>query len=424
MFIRYFCKYTRNPYSNLQIFQMTQDAALGKKPKVLFITPVIPNVDGGGTEKRAHHWLTHLNKSYNVEVLFVSTLGAATNLDGVNEMKIVRIDYPPLYRKFKLIKVVGSILLNKKIESGATAFGWLPLRSETKEFLKRLYKGKPFEKIICFRTFCTEFALYINQITKTKWLEMDSDDLESQTRRKLAILYAKNNLYSRSAKIWFASRQYDLIEHTLKLFNHVYVCSPEDEQILVNRLPGTKISTFRNKILDIPREHSLAANRRSILFVGSLNYYPNEHAILWFVKNVFLRLKAENQEWEFNIAGFSASVTLKQKLNLPGVVLHSNLPSLDQLYDKSSIIIAPLFAGGGTKLKVIEAMSFRRPVVATYEAVHGLGLEDGKHYLLGSTKELFYEYCKKLAEDNAFHKVIREAAHRQFKEEFSYKLDE
>lgn len=393
-----------------------------KRSEILFITPVIPNVNGGGPEKRAHNWVTELKKKHDVEILFIGTQEMPIGPLIREPIKGIKLNYPSRYRKFKLLKSTISILLNQTTHTGATAFGWLPLQERDKVHLKELYGGKAFKKIVCFRIFCSEFAIFLKQITDTNSVDIDVDDLEPETRLKLAKLYARNRQYLRSIRFWFGARQYYLAEDTLSAFNQVYVCSTEDRNHLLSRRPSLKVSVFKNKIFRVEREQTEAAHCRSILFVGTLSYFPNEHAITWFLRNVFAKLYAEDSNWNLTVVGFSPSAALKEELNAPGVRFYSNLKSIDEAYNESAIVIAPLFAGGGTKLKVIEAMSFNKPVIATAEAVHGLALENGTHYLLAETADTYLKYCKMLAKDVEFYQALTTAAYQKYVDEFSYSI--
>jgi len=86
--------------------------------------------------------------------------------------------------------------------------------------------------------------------------------------------------------------------------------------------------------------------------------------------------------------GFAAADKLRIRLGkIEGVEFVGQVSSVEQCYSHSEITVAPLRAGGGTKIKVIEALAYGSPLVATAEAARGLGIVDGIHYLLADTAE-------------------------------------
>jgi glycosyltransferase involved in cell wall biosynthesis len=390
------------------------------RKKVLFVTPVLPNVDGGGPEKRAHQWVTLLEKQFDVHLLLVST-GPLGQMEPIsNKVKHLQLNYGRWYRKVNLVKTIVSLIIGKKLNSGTTALGWLPLRAPDKLKLNAYFENASFEKIICFRSFCSEFALYIARISSYRTIELDTDDLESETRIKLSKIYFRTKKYQRALKYRLAAAQFASNEHLMSSFDKVFLCSDLDRQRLASRMPKLNIEVLPNRIYVKHRSNLTKVHSRTILFVGSLNYYPNEHAILWFIENVFQKLKASNDNWRFNVVGYAASERLKTRLKVNGVDLRSNLKDIGDAYNSNSFVVAPIFAGGGTKLKVLEAMSFKRPVIATKEAVTGLSLVDGQHYLHAETAEGFVKHCCLLASDNDQYRSITESAYHKVLESYSY----
>ena len=130
-----------------------------------------------------------------------------------------------------------------------------------------------------------------------------------------------------------------------------------------------------------------------VLFVGALNYYPNEHGIAWFIQEVFSRVR-EQVPAEFEVVGWKPSRPVLAR----GVSYAGPVSSVETFYERAHTAVVPVFFGSGTRLKVIEAMAYGRPVVSTSLGVEGLGLRAGTHYLRADDPETFARVLVGLAE--------------------------
>jgi glycosyltransferase involved in cell wall biosynthesis len=112
-----------------------------------------------------------------------------------------------------------------------------------------------------------------------------------------------------------------------------------------------------------------------LLFVGSLFYQPNVDAVRWLLDALAPELRRRGLRFHLTIAGRSppqALIDLAAKDN--DCDLQADLPSLEPLYVAAHIVLCPIRSGGGTRIKVLEALSFGRPVVCTRIGAEGLDL--------------------------------------------------
>lgn len=122
---------------------------------------------------------------------------------------------------------------------------------------------------------------------------------------------------------------------------------------------------------DIPVH--LESDAPELLFVGPSRYQPNLHGLKWFLSEVWPRVIAAVPSARLRVVGEG----WEELDRIPGVDLIGWRGSLMPEYARSRLVIAPLFAGGGTKLKVVEAMAAGRPVVATPVAAEGFDKSAG-----------------------------------------------
>jgi glycosyltransferase involved in cell wall biosynthesis len=112
-----------------------------------------------------------------------------------------------------------------------------------------------------------------------------------------------------------------------------------------------------------------------VLFVGAADYRPNQLGLEWFVTDVLPRVR-EHGAVTVDVVG-----TPPRRFTCPeGVELHGRVPSVQPYYERAHAVIVPVLYGSGTRLKVIEAMAYGRPVVSTAAGAEGLPVSPGRHY--------------------------------------------
>lgn len=137
-------------------------------------------------------------------------------------------------------------------------------------------------------------------------------------------------------------------------------------------------------------------NRNTLLFVGSLAYSANVDGLRWFIKVIYERFRRDFRGGELFVVGHSPAGEIKAlcaKGN--GIELHADVPDVREYYKRSRAVIVPLLAGGGTRIKILEAALAGRPVLSTALGAEGLDLRDGREVLLFEDAE---EFCSKYRE--------------------------
>lgn len=164
-------------------------------------------------------------------------------------------------------------------------------------------------------------------------------------------------------------------------FNRVVVVSETDREWLLERNPGLEINVVVNGV-DLGQSQLPPASGHELLFVGNLAYGPNIDAVRYFCEAIFPIIRRQLPEARFTAAGFNPPASLLELDQLPGVAIVGSAPELRAYYARSAVCVVPLRAGGGTRLKILEAMALGRPVVSTSIGCEGLDGRDGEHLLV------------------------------------------
>lgn len=124
-----------------------------------------------------------------------------------------------------------------------------------------------------------------------------------------------------------------------------------------------------------------------ILFVGNYEYPPNVDAVTWALEEILPRLWQVMPQARFAVAGYAMPEAWAERWKDPRIEWHGFVDDLATLQQQSSIFLAPLRHGGGSKLKVLEALAAGLPLVSTAQGASGLALENGLQARLGETPE-------------------------------------
>ena len=111
---------------------------------------------------------------------------------------------------------------------------------------------------------------------------------------------------------------------------------------------------------------------------------PNLEGLDWFLEQVWGALKARHPKLELHIAGRNTPARLR-RLQLPGLVVHGEVPSATDFINQHSIMIVPLLSGSGMRAKILEGMALGKVVVTTRIGLEGIAAKAGKQVLVADT---------------------------------------
>jgi sugar transferase (PEP-CTERM/EpsH1 system associated) len=164
----------------------------------------------------------------------------------------------------------------------------------------------------------------------------------------------------------------------------------------------------------LPARTDLA--RPYLVFVGKMDFRPNVDAVLWFAERVLPHLWSRRSDVRFCIVGQSPSRRLDVLRHEPRITITGRVEDPRPYIAGADLYVVPLRVGGGTRLKVLEAMAMGQAIISTGLGVEGLGVTDGQHLLLADDPRTFAARILELLDDPDRRRALGAAA-RAFAEE-------
>ena len=189
--------------------------------------------------------------------------------------------------------------------------------------------------------------------------------------------------YYETARLWASERS------AIRRFDRVLVCSEQERA----RLSASNVVVIPNATT-IPADRRRGdGDGRTIIFCGTLSYAPNVDAVEFFVTRILPRIQRDVPDVQFVIVGRAPGAKVLGLHDGVTVRIAADVPSVDSYYASAALAVVPLRAGGGTRLKILEAWAHGVPVVSTSLGCEGLDASDGDHLLIAETPDAFAARC-------------------------------
>jgi polysaccharide biosynthesis protein PslH len=138
---------------------------------------------------------------------------------------------------------------------------------------------------------------------------------------------------------------------------------------------------------------------RGLVFTGSMDWLPNEDAVTYFCREILPRIRVDEPETTLTIVGRAPTPAVRRLAAETGVTVTGRVDDVRPAMREAAVYVVPLRIGGGTRLKIFEAMSMGKAVVSTTVGAEGLPVENGEHLLVADEPHLFARSVVRLFRD-------------------------
>jgi polysaccharide biosynthesis protein PslH len=177
-----------------------------------------------------------------------------------------------------------------------------------------------------------------------------------------------------------------------QLLGHVHgatvVSALEQAQLVGIGYPPEKVSVVPNGVI-VPGVVPRRTRRRQIIYPGSVTFSANLDAVTYFVRDIWPGIHHHHPDLEFLVTGHIGEVDVAALAATQGVRFTGNLEDVAPVIAESLACVVPLRSGGGTRLKVLQAIALGTPVISTAKGIEGLDLQPEVHILLADSPRDF-----------------------------------
>ena len=367
---------------------------------------------------RSSLFVTAANHDFNVKVLVVPVAGESGGQGGP------QVTVLPLPDRRQILPAVAELLSCPPWRQRISAAYPLPVPARPAPATLAAaaisaLRPAPGAAVHVARSYLAPLGLAIAEQLGSPWATLDLDDDDEQLARSLGD-YAGAEAYGR------------LIGVFGPLFQAVALAAP-GEAAAVSRRHGFAAAVLPNAVTmaagpqpastdPASTEQKASDAAISVLFAGNLTYRPNAEAAIMLVDEVLplLRRRA-GRPVTVTLAGEPGpGVTVRSLASRPGVLVTGYAADLAPYYRAADVLVAPLAAGGGTRIKLLEALAHGLPVVTTAIGAAGLDVTSGVHLLIADSAAAMAEAAASVTADRALRERLAAAGRRLVSGRYSH----
>lgn len=287
----------------------------------------------------------------------------------------------------------------------------LPVLNYTTDSMKRALEGilqeKDFDVVQLEGIHLMAYLPIIRSARRPPLVICDWHNVESELMRQYS--QHEPNLLRRAYAGKTARLMSEFEKRALREFDAHVVVSQKDAERLRNLNGDARVFVIENGVdtsyySDALIEKAAAAPRDTlgksrIVFVASMDYHANIEGAVSFARDVWPSLRAHQPELVFTIVGRDPSREVRALALTPGIEVTGTVDDVRPFYRNAAAAIVPLNIGGGSRLKILEAMAAGVPVVSTTLGAEGLDVRHGENILIADTNEQLVEAITSVVED-------------------------
>jgi sugar transferase (PEP-CTERM/EpsH1 system associated) len=192
------------------------------------------------------------------------------------------------------------------------------------------------------------------------------------------------------------------------------------ERLYPGRLPAPAHVIQTGVETDFFRPSSTPPERTHMVFTGSMDWLPNEDGMTYFCREILPKIRQFEPGATLSIIGRAPTPAVKQLAAIPGVDVTGRVDDVRPHIAKGAVYVVPLRIGGGTRLKIFEAMSMARAVVSTTVGAEGLPVTSGRDIEIADEPSRFAHSVVHLMRDTGARRAIEAAARQLVVERYDW----
>lgn len=374
--------------------------------KILWIARTCPWPANDGEKLRVYNLLKHLGARHDITL--VCRVMSDEEMAGLSVLRsccaaVHGVHVPRPSGILRKVKWALPFVLSRYPISLATVF--FP---QILEVLRRIGGSEPFDVV---QVEHSSLSIYLDHVVfsgNPKLLvTMQNIDFVRNARVVRNMPFGVMKCFSLLNEIRF--KKWEL--NALRRFDGIIAMSENDMDLLKKEVPDVPVHVVRNGVDTAGISFAPAGPPApKMIFVASMDSEANHDGALFFLKEIFPLLKKSHPGAAVTFVGRNPRKELSDRQNGTDIVVTGNVEDVSPYYRDAAVAIVPLRSGGGTRLKILEAMAAGVPVVSTCIGCEGLDVYDGEHLLVAAPPRRFAESVGRLLTDTVLRdRLVRQA---------------
>jgi sugar transferase (PEP-CTERM/EpsH1 system associated) len=387
--------------------------------RVLFLSQIVPYPPHGGVLQRGYNLIRELGRDAEVHLLaFVhpDVLPTPEALAGSRvelEKHCRHVEYFPLWAK--------ASIAHKLLAAGTSALSSSPfsvIAHRSAAFQRRVTETLQSSVFDIVHVDTLALAPFVDRALPTPTV-LTHHNIESMLMGRRAQVETrpllKQFLARESAKLTDAEREMS------PQFDMNIVMSEADQRVLAELAPAARSAVVPNGVDTKYFTPDPSQETPALIYTGGMNMFANRDAVMHFLTDIWPLIRARNTEVVFYAVGQDPPKELQAIAEAdPRVVVTGYVDDIRPFVRKAAVYVVPLRVGGGTRLKVLDAMAMGKAMVSTSIGCEGIEATPGTHLMIADRPDIFAETTLALLSDPARRLELSRAARARVEERYAW----
>jgi len=383
-------------------------------------TKIMFPLDQGG-RIRTYHTLKHLKRRHNIAVVTLAVLpGEATAIPAMSKVcaELHVIPFPPKPRTWspRFVRELTANLFSHRPLS-LSRYRSRAMRAKVGQLLKSGLASGPVDLVVS--DFLTPMESLPGRIDVP--VVLFEHNVEAVIWERLAATQA-GGLRRRYYRMQ-ACRMHRCEEAAVRRADFVIAVSDDDCTTFRDRYGIDHVAAVPTGVdTDYFANDSVLPDEPTLVFVGSMDWMPNDDGAVWFMQEVLPRVRRSVPGAKLALVGKSPSDGLRRAADAAGgVTVTGRVDDVRPYLARARAAIVPLRVGGGTRIKIFEAMAAGRPVVSTTIGAEGLPVTHAEHLLIADSPADFAEAVVQVLSDDEMARRLARQGRDLVEERFGWR---
>lgn len=380
--------------------------------KILFLSPTLPYPLTDGGRIRVYNLLKQIAEKNDVSILALET--QPTDAESITQIQQLGVVVHLVPNVPTLPRVTPSTLLSAFFKKQPITVARYNVAAYRQKF-RELLSTETFD-IVHYEMF------HIAQFRT----ETDLPSVLSQQNVDSAIWHRlqgeTKNLFYKCA-YWSQQLAFQRYERVLSPKFDVVTCTSDiDAAVFQQYCTAGAVEIVPNGVDVTHYSPDFASEAAAhLIYIGSMDWYPNEDAVSFFVEEVLPDIQKSVPDVKFSIVGGNPSARVQQLANRKGVVVTGRVLEIKPYFAEATVFVVPLRIGSGTRLKILEALAMGKAVVSTTVGAEGLALRDSEEIFIADEPEMFAAAVTRLLTDPDLRQKIGKNGRARVEQDYDWR---